>query len=229
MTEQPLLAAYGRLLDHYGPQHWWPAETTFEIIVGAVLTQSTAWRNVELALARLAQRGLLDPAAMHRASPDTLEEAIRPAGYFRAKARTLRGFLSLLTDEYGGSLERMLKTPGPVLRRQLLGVRGIGPETADSILVYAAGYPVFVVDAYARRMVARAGWLPAGKLGYDELQSAFHRELPADPAVLGEYHALIVALGKDCCRKQRPRCAACPLRDLCAAGLAAAGAPATPA
>lgn len=218
MTQRPLATVYTRLYDHYGPQHWWPADTPFEIVVGAILTQATAWRNVELALARLKKRGLLEPSAMRQASPADLEEAIRPAGYFRAKAQTLRGVLALLEDHYGGSLDRMLQAPAAVLREQLLRVRGIGPETADAILLYAAGHPVFVIDAYTVRMVSRAALVPPGELGYQRLQEAFHRQLPRDPSLYGEYHALIVALGKDCCRKQRPRCGACPLLDLCAYG-----------
>jgi len=218
VTQRPLAAVYTRLYEHYGPQHWWPADTPFEIVVGAILTQATAWRNVELALARLKKRGLLEPSAMRQASPADLEEAIRPAGYFRAKAQTLRGVLALLEDHYGGSLDRMLQAPAPVLREQLLRVRGIGPETADAILLYAAGHPVFVIDAYTVRMVSRAALVPADDLGYHRLQEAFHRQLPRDPSLYGEYHALIVALGKDCCRKQTPRCGACPLLDLCAFG-----------
>ncbi|HLT58131.1 MAG: hypothetical protein LOD91_00850 [Limnochordales bacterium] len=218
MTQGPLQAVYDRLFQHYGPQHWWPAETPFEVIVGAVLTQNTAWRNVELALERLKERRLLAPAALREAPVAELEDAIRPAGYFRAKARTLHGVLALLFDQYGGSVERMLQAPGPILRSQLLQVRGIGPETADSILLYAAGCPVFVIDAYTRRIFSRAGLLPADRLEYHQLQDIFHRQLPQDPALYGEYHALLVTLGKDCCRKQRPRCGPCPLRDLCAWG-----------
>ncbi|HEY8417603.1 MAG TPA: hypothetical protein VIK93_06160, partial [Limnochordales bacterium] len=169
-------------------------------------------------LQRLKERDLLSPAAMYRARPEVLEDAIRPAGYFRAKARTLRGVLSLLHDCYGGDLGRMLAAPGPALRAQLLGVRGIGPETADSILLYAAGQPMFVIDAYTRRMLSRAGLAPAERLSYQQLQDLFHRQLPPDPDLFGEYHALIVALGKNCCHKQKPRCGACPLRDLCAWG-----------
>ncbi|OUM96327.1 MAG: hypothetical protein BAA04_02920 [Firmicutes bacterium ZCTH02-B6] len=218
MIQHPLAALYTRLYDHYGPQHWWPADTPFEIVVGAVLTQATAWRNVERAIARLKERGLLEPSAMQQASVADLEDAIRPAGYFRAKARTLRGVLKLIEDRYGGSLDRMLQAPGPMLREQLLGVRGIGPETADAILLYAAGHPVFVVDAYTVRIVSRAGLVPAGELSYERLQDAFQRQLPRDPGLYGEYHALLVALGKDCCRKQNPRCRACPAVDMCAFG-----------
>lgn len=218
MSSSPLHAVYTRLYDHYGPQHWWPAETPFEVIVGAILTQNTAWRNVERALVRLKERGLLSPAAMSAADLDVLEDTIRLAGYFRAKARTLRGVLALLHERYGGDLNRMLAEPGATLRVQLLRVRGIGPETADSILLYAAGRPVFVIDAYTRRMLSRTGLAPAERLSYQELQDLFHRQLPPNPDLFGEYHALIVALGKDCCHKQKPRCGACPLRELCAWG-----------
>lgn len=218
MSASPFLAVYDRLFGRYGPQNWWPADTPFEVMVGAVLTQNTAWRNVERALLQLKERGLLDPVAMHRADPAALQEAIRPAGYFRTKTRTLQGLLSLLHGRYHGNLEQMLSTPGPVLRRELLRVRGIGPETADAILLYAAGYPVFVIDAYTRRIFSRAGLVATDALNYHELQEIFHRQLPRDPALFGEYHALIVALGKDCCLKQKPRCGACPLRDLCARG-----------
>jgi len=179
VTQRPLATVYTRLYDHYGPQHWWPADTPFEIVVGAILTQATAWRNVELALARLKERGLLEPSAMRQASPADLEEAIRPAGYFRAKAQTLRGVLALLEDHYGGSLDRMLQAPAAVLREQLLRVRGIGPETADAILLYAAGHPVFVIDAYTVRMVSRAALVPPGELAISACRRRFTASCPA--------------------------------------------------
>lgn len=201
---------FDALLAHFGPQHWWPARTRFEMMVGAILTQNTAWSNVEKAIARLRAAGALHPRRLHEAPLEQVAEWIRPAGYFNVKARRLRAFTSWLMERYGGSVRRMLATPPDRLREDLLGVSGIGPETADSILLYAGGHPVFVVDAYTRRFLVRHGWLKEGAT-YDETAEVFTRELPRDTALFNEYHALIVALGKTYCRAT-PRCEACPLR-----------------
>lgn len=206
----PVRPVYRALLRHFGPQHWWPGRTRFEIIVGAILTQNTAWTNVEQAIARLRTARVLTPARLHALPAAHLAELIRPAGYYNLKALRLHNFTTLLHRSFGGSLDRLFRLPTPDLRATLLAVKGIGPETADSILLYAAGRPVFVVDAYTRRLVERHGWLPP-QVGYDEVAACFTRVVPPARAVYNEYHALLVALGKHYCRP-KPRCAACPLR-----------------
>ncbi|MFH1922225.1 MAG: endonuclease III domain-containing protein, partial [Planctomycetota bacterium] len=150
---------YDRLLAAYGSQHWWPGDSPFEVLVGAVLVQNTAWKNVAKAIDRLKQEGLLEPRVLYDLPTNELEELIRPAGYFRLKARRLRNLLELLVDRYGGSLEAMFATELSTLREELLGVNGVGPETADSILLYAGGRPTFVVDTYTLRVLARHGWI----------------------------------------------------------------------
>ena len=157
--QPPLDEYYNALFTAFGPQHWWPGKTPFEVIVGAILTQNTSWTNVERAITNLRRARLLTPAAIERSSPQMIEALIRPSGYFRQKARKLKAFCSFLRYEYSGSLKKMFAQPTAALRQQLLGVFGIGPETADSILLYAGGHPVFVVDAYAKRMLARHGWI----------------------------------------------------------------------
>lgn len=204
------MGIYRVLYAAFGPQGWWPGETPFEVMTGAILTQSTNWRNVEKAIANLRAARLLAPAAMRRASPERLAGLIRPAGYHRVKAGRLRHFLDHLAARHGGSVVRMLRAPAAALREELLAVKGIGPETADSILLYAAGRPAFVVDAYTRRIFSRHGMVgPA--VAYEKLQQLFTRSLPADPRLFNEYHALLVRLGKEHCRSRSPRCADCPL------------------
>jgi endonuclease-3 related protein len=210
VADPPLRAVYRALAAHYGPQHWWPARTRFEMMVGAILTQNTAWANVKRAIARLRRTRALTPRRMHALPLSELAERIRPAGYFNVKARRLRAFTGWLIAAYGGSIRRMLRTPPERLREELLAVNGIGPETADSILLYAGGHPVFVVDAYTRRFLIRHGWLNEGAT-YDEVAAVFTRRLPRDPALYNEFHALIVALGKRHCRAA-PRCETCPLK-----------------
>jgi endonuclease III related protein len=179
-------------------------------VVGAILTQNTAWGNVERALAALRARRLLAAASLSGLAPGRLASLIRSSGTFRVKARRLRAFLAYLNERYQGSLDRMSRAPLDVLRRELLAVPGIGPETADSVLLYALGRPVFVVDAYTRRVLARHRLLPHDA-GYEEVRAFFEHHLPSDPRLFNEYHALLVAVGKAYCRS-RPRCAECPLR-----------------
>jgi endonuclease III related protein len=210
-SEPPLREYYARLLAAYGPQHWWPGRTRFEVIVGTILTQNTAWVNVERAIGSLRRAGLLTPEAVEAAAYSRLASLIRSSGYFRQKAKTLKAFVRFLRAEYGGSLTRMFRSETIDLRRKLLNVRGIGPETADSILLYAGNHTVFVVDAYARRMLERHG-LANSKQSYEELRQFFEHRLPNHAAVYNEFHALIVRTGKDYCRKQNPRCSECPLQ-----------------
>lgn len=209
------LRVHDTLLAAFGPQHWWPGETPFEVMVGAVLTQNTAWTNVERAIANLkAADALACPAILDLPQP-ALAELIRPAGFFNVKSRRLGALCGFLQDEGVADAPRDLgaKAPLPQLRHQLLAVHGVGEETADSILLYALDLPVFVVDAYTRRIFGRLGLL-AGHESYAEVQARFQRHLPANRALYNEYHALIVRLGKDFCRP-RPRCGACPLAGFC--------------
>lgn len=208
--QPPLDEYYNALFTAFGPQHWWPGKTPFEIIVGAILVQNTSWTNVERAIANLRRARLLTPAAVEQASPATIENLIRSSGYFRQKARKLKSFCSFLRYQYSGSLKKMFAQPTAVLRQQLLSVFGIGPETADSILLYAGGHPVFVVDAYTRRMLTRHGWT-GERATYEDLRWIFERQFPGETARFNEFHALIVQTGKRYCRTREPLCGECPL------------------
>ena len=208
--EPPLDEYFNSLFTAFGPQHWWPGRSQFEVIVGAILTQNTSWRNVEAAIGNLRAERVLSPAGIEAIPVRKLERLVRPSGYFRQKARKLKAFSLFLRGEYGGSLKKMFATPTVVLREQLLGVWGIGPETADSILLYAGEHPVFVVDAYTKRMLARHGW--TGKdAGYEDVRWMFEREFRGETSRFNEFHALIVQAGKTYCRKTDPNCGECPL------------------
>lgn len=209
-TGPRLIAYYKTLFDAYGPQAWWPGRTRFEVIVGAILTQNTSWSNVSLAIEHLRRNRLLTVSAIASVRPARLQRTIRPSGYFRQKSATLKAFVRFLRTEYAGSLTRMFKTPTLQLRCQLLAVRGIGPETADCILLYAGKHPVFVVDAYTRRILERHGH-PSARASYEEIRAVFERALPTDSTIYNEFHALIVQVGKEFCRPQTPRCGQCPL------------------
>lgn len=214
----PLSDVYERLRAHFGPQHWWPAETPFEVCVGAILVQNTAWTNVERALANLQRAGLLAPRALHALPEPELAELIRPSGTFRVKARRIRAFLEVLVGEFDAALERLFAGPTPEVRRRLLAIPGIGPETADCLLLYAGGHARFVIDAYTRRVLTRHGWAAEGA-GYEVLQRLCEAGLPAHAAVTRlelwqDAHAQLVAVGKEFCRARAPRCERCPLREL---------------
>jgi endonuclease-3 related protein len=212
-----LMRYYRAMSSALGPMHWWPARTPFEVIVGAILTQSTAWGNVERAIANLRSARVLTPSAMLRISTQRLAGLVRPSGYFRQKAKKLKAFVRFLQEGYGGSLKRMFLTPTLELREKLLSVHGIGPETADSILLYAGNHPVFVVDAYTHRIFGRHG-ITDGKPDYERVRTAIEASLSAQPELFNEFHALIVNTGKNWCRKSAPRCEDCPLRSLLPAG-----------
>lgn len=201
---------YSKLFSAFGHQHWWPGNTQFEVIVGAILTQNTAWTNVEKAIHNLKKAKLLNPKRLHDLSQAELAQHIRPAGYFNIKAKRLKCFLNYLFDNYGGSLNRMFKKRTDALRRELLSVNGIGPETADSILLYAGNHPMFVVDAYTKRIFSRHRIIQADA-DYHDVQEIFMKNLPHDIKMFNEYHALIVRVGKDFCRTKRPLCSKCPL------------------
>ncbi len=208
-----LTEVYRRLLEAFGPQHWWPGQSPFEVIVGAVLVQNTNWQNVEKAIDNLRQADLLEPQALYGVPPEELEELIRPAGYFRIKARRLLSVLEFIVGRYDGSLDAMFGTDLYSLREQLLAVHGIGPETADSILLYAGELPVFVVDTYTHRVLARHGWI-GFDADYHTIQDHFQSGVAQDVALYNEYHALLVRVGKHFCRKSKPKCVQCPLSEL---------------
>lgn len=202
-----LRAWYDALRERYGPQRWWPAESPFEVMVGAILTQNTSWSNVEKAVSTLKIFGLLDPHRLAECDPGTLEEAIRAAGTFRVKARRLRAFLDWYVTRHDADLEGLRARPG--LREELLAIPGIGPETADSILLYAFGRPTFVVDRYTWRILTRHDAV-LDDAGYDDMKELFESRLPRDAALFNDYHAQIVRVGKEHCRATA-KCEGCPL------------------
>ena len=205
-----LLRLYAALHARHGPQDWWPARSRFEVAVGAVLTQHTAWTGVERAIDNLRAARRLGPGPLARLPLPRLGRLIRPAGTWRLKARRLRELAIFFRARAGGRLDRLRAVPLETLRAELLAVPGIGPETADAILLYALGRPVFVADAYTRRVLSRHRMAPAG-IGYEALRRLLEAELPGDPALFNELHALLVAVAKSHCRA-RPRCEGCPLR-----------------
>ena len=204
---------YGRLYAAYGPQHWWPADSPFEVVVGAILTQSAAWVNVEKAIESLRAAGILSPEALLRVDLDELARLIHSSGYYNAKARKLKAFLEMLFDRHGGRLDDLFALPLPQLRQQLLATHGIGQETADSIVLYAAEKPAFVIDAYTRRVFSRLGLEPPSD-SYPSWQAMFSEALSPDVRLFNEYHALIDRHAKAVCRKA-PLCGQCCLRDIC--------------
>ncbi|MFC1479852.1 endonuclease III domain-containing protein [Candidatus Omnitrophota bacterium] len=204
---------YDLLEGYFGDLGWWPAESDFEVIVGAVLTQNTAWSNVTKAINELKGRDLLDPAKIERIDLERLARAIRSAGYYRVKARRLKEISRFVMAECGGKLSRLKRKDIRKLREKLLAVNGVGPETADSILIYALGKPVFVVDAYTKRIFSRHG-LTNEKASYEEVQSLTHRYLPSDGKVYNQFHALLVETGKRFCKKREGLCGGCPLKGL---------------
>jgi endonuclease III related protein len=212
-TAASLLRIYERLRGRFGPAGWWPADTPFEVCVGAILVQNTAWTNAAKALAALRRRGLLEFQALRRLAPSRIGPLVRSSGYFRVKARRLHAFLRFLDARHGGRVEAMAREERWQLRAELLEVPGVGRETADSIILYAANLPVFVIDAYTRRLFARLG-LVRGDEPYDVLQRFFMERLPQRATLYNDFHAQIVILGKDYCRV-RPRCGPCPLAELC--------------
>lgn len=211
LSSRRLHGVFQRLLDAYGPQDWWPGDSPFEIMVGAVLTQNTAWINVERAIANLINHRALDPARILEAPEGRLADWLRPSGYFNIKARRLRNFCRWYID--AGEYAALAVLDTETLRHALLGINGVGPETADDILLYAFERPVFVIDAYTRRLFSRLG-LITGTEGYEHLRQAMENALGPDTALFNEYHALIVAHAKDICRV-KPRCADCVLRRGC--------------
>jgi endonuclease-3 related protein len=203
---------YFALQERFGPQQWWPARSRLEVILGAILTQNAAWHNATLALRNLRQSGLLSWQGLRRADLPALEACVRPAGFYRQKARTIRDFVDWLDRQHTGSLHKLLSLPAEELRRQLLELRGLGEETVDAILLYAAQRPLFVADAYTRRVLARHGLIPAAS-DYHETQEFLHAHLPRHAPLYNEFHALLVEVGKKHCKPKSPRCAGCPLEE----------------
>lgn len=207
-----LAEMYERLIRAVGPRHWWPGDSPFEVIVGAILTQNTSWVNVEKAIGNLKRAGVLSPLGMRGVTRDELAQVIKPSGFYRLKAIRLKRFIEFFFREFGGDMSRMRSEDLDSLREGLLGVHGIGPETADSIILYALEKPIFVVDAYTRRIFSRHN-LIAEKWSYEQVQHMVMGELERDVGVYNEFHALLVFLGKHWCRRV-PRCRGCPLEGL---------------
>jgi len=204
---------YKKLYRCFGPQKWWPGDDPFEIAVGAILTQNTNWGNVEQAIRNLKKNGVLSPHGIYGLSVHDLASLIKPAGYFNVKAQRLRSFLEFLSNDYHGRMANMMLDDADHLRQKLLKVHGIGPETADSILLYALEKPVFVIDAYTKRVLSRHG-IMASEKSYDELQELFHDSFKRDVRLYNEYHALFVRVGKTFCKRTKPLCEQCPLNDM---------------
>jgi endonuclease-3 related protein len=211
-TKERLTDIYRRLEAAFGDPGWWPGDTPFEVAVGAVLTQNTTWRNVEKAIKRLKDAGLLSAEALRNVTTEELAGYIVPAGYYNVKARRLKSLVEFLWAERGGRVEALADIPAAEARRKLIGVNGVGPETADSILLYAVGVPTFVVDAYTRRILGRHGLVPE-EAGYDEVKAVFEDNLEPDTDIFNKFHALFVKCGRLHC-KPKPKCEGCPLEEL---------------
>ena len=200
---------YERLNDHFGNLNWWPGETPFEVIIGAILTQNTNWKNVELAIGNLKEHGRFEPQALLREKDETVAQLIRPSGYYNVKTKRLKAFLQFLSEEFDSNVSEMFVRDMWALRSQLLEIKGIGEETADSIMLYAGGMPIFVVDAYTKRILQRIGVITES-WRYQDIQKLFMDHLPNDVKLFNQYHALLVNTGKNYCKK-RPLCGQCPL------------------
>ena len=210
--KRKLETIYMKLYRHFGPRHWWPGDTRFEIIVGAILTQNTNWRNVEKAIGNLKKKKLLNPVSLYKIPDKKLAALIKPSGYYNIKTKRLKEFIGYLFKKHGGSLRKMFSQDLHALRHELLSVKGIGPETADSILLYAGEKPVFVIDAYTKRMLLRHRLINKDAT-YHQIQELFMNNLNKNVKLFNEYHALLVELGKTLCKK-KPNCDICPLKGL---------------
>lgn len=211
-SPQILSEIYEKMFKHFGPQHWWPAETNFEVMVGTILTQNTSWTNVEKAISNLKKEKLLSVEKLEKIPDEKLAQLIRPAGYFNIKTKRLKNFIHFLMTKYKGNLEKMREEELSILREKLLSVKGIGPETADSILLYALKKPIFVIDQYTYRILSRHHLIPE-ETSYEEMQALMMKSVPEKIPHYNEYHALIVMIGKNFCRK-KPLCEKCPLNGV---------------
>jgi endonuclease-3 related protein len=200
---------YQKLYQTIGPRHWWPADSPFEVVVGAILTQNTSWKNVEKALGALKEKNILDPLQLYKVDEQYLATTITSSGFFNIKSKRIKSFINFLFEQYQGSLEKMFSEKLTLLREKLLAINGVGPETADSILLYAGGKPIFVVDAYTKRILLRHKVI-SPRARYSEIQELFMNNLKADVKMFNEYHALLVYIGKYYC-KRVPQCKSCPL------------------
>jgi endonuclease-3 related protein len=212
-----LIQIYDRLLEHYGPQNWWPADSPFEVMIGAVLTQAAAWSNVEKALANLKNADALSSEAIRIMPLSDLAQLVYPSGYYNAKARKLKALCDFLHDRFADDIDRMAQVPTSEIRAELLGVYGIGDETADDIILYALNHPMFVIDTYTRRLMHRLGMVDEN-VNYSAIQSMFMDNLVQNTKSFNEYHALIVRHSVVSCKK-RPVCVGCPMLDICETGL----------
>lgn len=204
---------YKKLFKHFGPQNWWPAKSSFEVCIGAILTQNTTWKNVEKALQNLEKFSLLDPFKLYHLELKELSILIRPSGFYNLKAKRLKNFVKFLVEEYQGDLSKMFSEELNTLRNKLLKLKGLGQETVDSILLYAGNLPIFVVDKYTYRILSRHKLIPE-EISYEELQTFFMENLPKEVKLYQEYHALLVACGKEFCKNKNPNCNLCPLTFL---------------
>ena len=210
---EPLLNIFCKLYNTLGSQYWWPGESAFEIAIGAILTQNTSWSNVEKAIFNLKNMELLDPFKLFNLEDEKLANLIKPVGYYNIKTKRLKNFLKFLLNDFSGDLAKLAKEDTQVIREKLLAIKGIGPETADSILLYALNHPVFVIDAYTIRILSRHDIL-SDDADYHDTQDLFMSNLPKDTCLFNEYHALFVNIGKNYCKKKKPYCLNCPLNSI---------------
>lgn len=215
MTEK-LIDIYKSLYNHFGPRHWWPAKSALEMILGAILVQNVSWKNTSAVLKNLEAKGLINLEAILSIADDELAELIRPARYYISKVKSLKSFALFVAGKYGGDVNLLLQQPVCVLRKELLSIYGIGEETADSIILYGSLQPIFVVDAYTRRIFQRLGFF-GEKINYRQMQEFFMDHIPVDTQLYNEYHALIDCLGNRVCLNKNPKCTECPLQDICIA------------
>ncbi len=212
LSSKDLFLLYKHLYDYLGPQYWWPGETKEEISIGAILTQNTTWKNVEKAIENLKREGLLDFKKILELDKDYLAQLIKPSGYYNQKAQKLKNFAEFMLKEFGGKFDVSIDKWS--LREKLLSVKGVGKETADSIILYAFEKPIFVVDAYTKRILLRHGVIESDKIEYDEIAKLFYLSIPEDVKIYNEYHALFVNIGKNYCSKRTPKCNECPIKKL---------------
>ncbi len=212
-TSEILIEIYYRLLNHFGKQNWWPAETPFEVCVGAILTQNASWKNVEKAIKNLKEKNLLNPFKIYEIPLNTLANTIKSCGFYNIKAKRLKTFVEFLVNNYQGNLDKLFSKGWKRAREELLKLKGLGKETVDSILLYAGNLPIFVVDTYTYRILNRHFLIPE-ETTYEEIQELFMKNLPLDSKLFNEYHALLVVCGKNYCKKKNPLCEKCPLKDL---------------